>query len=616
MKKSQFVFIFTIFLLPNIYAYPTITAQTIISPIIHPGLERVYGEVIVDKFYEDISTLELKSFVQEITANGTRYISGSFEAAVEGANKYARDYIIQQLIELSNGRIEIEVVGQYFNIVGKLPGYLPGEHPALVVSAHYDSPDGCPGANANGGGVAIMLALAKVMSQYEWPLDIYFMSFNGLYRHGPEDMYYMEGSEEVAIELRYSGFKTLALFNVDTVMFVNPNAPHDERIEVGYDALGSYSENQYWADLARSISNNYGDNAVVPVPSFLFSLWGLKDQYAFNLRGFSGAVCVSQSGYSYDYLYQTTNDVWDRPEYNYNIAKEAAATIGISMAYIMGRTYGEPRHFDFSIITRIGDTDRIYIPITTSTNIDVSCRWFGCPATFQLQNPNNQIIASAVFDSASAWEYTDVFNIAVIDEGLYTLSLINTGVQSIGFELSYSYDSDEDSDGILDSQEFWMDSIYFSMDQDSDGLSFADELFLGTDDNDIDSDSDLIPDKFEVDNGLNPSDPSDGNADEDGDGLTNAQEYTGGLNMFSADSDSDQMDDLWELENGLNPMFDDSLLDADGDGKTNLQEYIEETDPQQKELEEPPIFLWIVIPILLIAPTIGFLYIRREHLWY
>jgi len=53
-----------------------------------------------------------------------------------------------------------------------------------------------------------------------------------------------------------------------------------------------------------------------------------------------------------------------------------------------------------------------------------------------------------------------------------------------------------------------------------------------------DSDGDGIADGWEVDNGLDPTDPSDAGADPDGDGLTSLQEYGLGQNPFSYDGPS------------------------------------------------------------------------------
>jgi len=140
----------------------------------------------------------------------------------------------------------------------------------------------------------------------------------------------------------------------------------------------------------------------------------------------------------------------------------------------------------------------------------------------------------------------------------------------------------------------------------------ADEIFLGIDMYDSDSDGDMMDDRYEIDMGFDPADPSDGNEDTDGDGLTNSQEYSGGLNPLSADSDGDQMDDYWELSYGLDPLVDDADLDLDEDNITNLEEYLAGTDPSVSNVESIPI-IWFVSPVLVIAPIVAFLYIRRRN---
>ncbi len=611
MSKLWSIAFFTLLLLlPISFSSPTLVENPMeLANTTEPDVERIYGELIADKIYELVLNTDYQGIVRKVTENGSRYLEGGFPSP-DGPNMYLREYLLQQLDELSAGRLEIEIIGSYLNIVASLPGYLPGENPVFAITAHYDSPAQSPGANCDGSGIATILTLVKIMSQYEWPLDIYFMVFNGLHPAAPS--FFMEGSRQVARELNLRGLETLALFNIDTILFPHPSVPSDAQVQMGYEAGGGYTNGQYWAELTRTMSNNYGSDVIIPIPSLNFALWEYSDHYAFAQRRFSNILCAFESGWSVDDSYHAASDEWDNPTFRYDIGKEVTAAIGLSMAYTMSRTYGEPTRLEFSFVTRQEDAEKVYILITTPTQLEISSRWFGGPATFLLFDSNDQIIGSLVFDSASAWEATDLFNISISNLGLYALTMENTGHQSIGFELNITHNSDIDGNGILDSQEFWMDSVYFDMDQDFDGLSAAEELFLGTDDNVIDSDGDTIDDKFEVDHGLDPTDPSDGSADEDGDGLTNAQEYSAGLNLFSADSDSDQMPDLWELENGLNPLFDDSMLDADGDGKTNLQEYLEETDPQMVESNPIPI-VWFLAPGIAIACIVGFLYLRRKY---
>lgn len=96
---------------------------------------------------------------------------------------------------------------------------------------------------------------------------------------------------------------------------------------------------------------------------------------------------------------------------------------------------------------------------------------------------------------------------------------------------------------------------------------------------DLDSDDDGMPDSYEIEFGLDPSDPGDAESDSDGDGLSALREYQLSTDPLSADSDADGITDGWEVFFGLDPTTDDSGFDADGDGATNLQEFVNGTQP-------------------------------------
>ena len=120
-----------------------------------------------------------------------------------------------------------------------------------------------------------------------------------------------------------------------------------------------------------------------------------------------------------------------------------------------------------------------------------------------------------------------------------------------------------------------------------------------------------MPDNYEIEEGFNPRDPSDGAADADGDSLSNAEEYSLGLNPWRADSDFDKMPDAWELEHGLNPLLSDAQEDPDGDGKSNLNEYIDGTDPLIAEKQEQPL-PWYTLPAIA---TVALIIVMSVVMW-
>lgn len=612
MRRQWFVLVI-VFLFCSSSATIDSTKTVVVSadvPLISQSsstMQRVYGTDLSEEVYSSVSMSNYRNFVREISENGSRFIMDAAEVKIE-SNTNAREYIKQKLIGLSKGRIEVEEIGSYKNVVGKLKGYLPGDHPAFAITAHYDSPQLSPGANCDGSGVATVLELARIMSQYEWPLDIYFIAFNGLF-----GFRFMQGSPEVALEFQHRNVEFLMVYNVDTILVQDTDLPSDERVQIGYGTLGQadYQKGQFYADLARMLSNNIGQDKIIPVPSTSFGLWYGSDHYALFYRGFN-AICAFESGSAIDTSYHRSNDTWSNYFFDYNLGFETTAVIGASMAHIMGRTYGEYEKLSYDFTLKYQTTKKFYIPVTTATTLNFSVRWFGGASSFYLLNPAGELINSGVFNHSSAWEPTNIFSPSVTTKGLYTLIVQRDDSSPVGYELRVTYETDIDGDGIGDSQEYWLDQSLFLTDQDNDGLSDALEILYGTNMFSADSDGDTMPDKFEIDMGLDPNNPADGNEDADGDRLTNAQEYARGLNLFSADSDSDGMDDFWEVQNGLNPLFDDSMLDPDGDGKTNLQEYLDGTNPQVPEAMKIPVAN-IAAPLLIIAAIGVFVYVRRRE---
>ncbi|MBT7483962.1 S-layer homology domain-containing protein, partial [Candidatus Peregrinibacteria bacterium] len=82
-----------------------------------------------------------------------------------------------------------------------------------------------------------------------------------------------------------------------------------------------------------------------------------------------------------------------------------------------------------------------------------------------------------------------------------------------------------------------------------------------------DTDGDGITDLEELQSGLNPYDPDDGNDDADGDGLTNSEEAAEGTNLNDADTDNDGVTDYEEVYGDTDPLIadDSSFIDIEAD---------------------------------------------------
>ena len=155
--------------------------------------------------------------------------------------------------------------------------------------------------------------------------------------------------------------------------------------------------------------------------------------------------------------------------------------------------------------------------------------------------------------------------------------------------------ADSDDDGLPDTweQRYGLDP-YDSLgsngaqgDPDSDGLSNAQEFALNSNPRSGDTDGDPLPDGWEVQAGLDPSDATGdngSNGDPDADALRNAQEFTANTSPQVSDTDSDGLPDGWEVKYAIDPLnatgSNGGNGDLDQDELTNAQEFTLHTNPR------------------------------------
>ena len=115
------------------------------------------------------------SYLEKLVSFGPRY-TGSDNC------KRAGDYIYSVFENLS---LDVEFHDWKFrkfesrNIVGTLKGYDSSTDAIIILCAHYDTVKDSPGANDDGSGVAALLTIAEILSDYPLRHDICFIAFSG-----------------------------------------------------------------------------------------------------------------------------------------------------------------------------------------------------------------------------------------------------------------------------------------------------------------------------------------------------------------------------------------------------------------------------------------------------
>jgi Zn-dependent M28 family amino/carboxypeptidase len=130
-----------------------------------PGIAAMLLQVNESEMYQ--TTYDLQNF--------------STRAAHSPGNKQAATYVYNRLNSIDGLKTEYQG-GDHRNIISTLQGKNTSSDMIFIVGAHYDSissnPDKAPGATDNGCGVAIVMELARIMSQHEFNNTVQFAFWN------------------------------------------------------------------------------------------------------------------------------------------------------------------------------------------------------------------------------------------------------------------------------------------------------------------------------------------------------------------------------------------------------------------------------------------------------
>jgi hypothetical protein len=128
-------------------------------------------------------------------------------------NQMAATYLHDRMENITGLTVEYQG-GAFRNVVATLPGTDNAISTYCLIGAHYDSTSdkrtvNAPGATDDGGGVAIVVEMARVMSHYSFNHTIKFAFWNA--EEGG-----IKGSDAFAREAKSSGQNIMAYLNLDS----------------------------------------------------------------------------------------------------------------------------------------------------------------------------------------------------------------------------------------------------------------------------------------------------------------------------------------------------------------------------------------------------------------
>jgi hypothetical protein len=496
-------------------------------------------------------------------------ISG-FGGRYDGTDMFseAADYVVDELEKYS---IEASLWGDHGTPVGYQEGY-GSDNRAIVFGAHLDSYPGRLGVDNNAAGCAVILMIASALSQFRFPVDIYYCFFAGnlaiLDPMAPIRMFY--GSREVTEIFAENDVDIIAFFNFDELLFRDPVQPESRRLLIEHKPVtpANYHSTRYLADLLRAHMLQTGLNIISPIDGAEEE----GDQDAFWAHGYP---CITITSGHHENPRNPPMDSVNSEDYNTTQAillARAAASVG---TYLALKGNGKETCYKIERTIPVNETLKINTVMTTPQPLTVSGQiTTDSNVILTLGNGSLNYIAPIQLESG---EFSITTNTDV-HIGPIRLSIENNATSDVSVDMWLNYTSDTNGDDVLDSDQYTWPDPEPPLDWDKDGLSDIDEQEVGTDIFVPDTDQDTILDGVEFDNGLNPL-KQDTQDDYDADSLTNLQEVNIGTDPLNNDTDGDTMLDGWEHYFGTDPLINDAELDPDNDTLTNLDEFNYGSDP-------------------------------------
>ncbi|MFZ1809290.1 MAG: M28 family metallopeptidase [Cyclobacteriaceae bacterium] len=146
------------------------------------------------------------------------------------------------------------------NVVATLKGTDPNDDRVILISGHLDSRNSdpldsinaAPGANDDASGVAVVIELARILSQHQFPCTLIFMAVQG-------EEQGLLGARHMAVKMRQENVNLIAMLNNDIVgnsIASETNDKNDKTIRIFSEMIPAIESEQDTKNRAAMKSEN------------------------------------------------------------------------------------------------------------------------------------------------------------------------------------------------------------------------------------------------------------------------------------------------------------------------------------------------------------------------
>ena len=262
------------------------------------------GSLDILQMIQAVNTSHLREYLEKIEAFGP-HITGSATLDALATYLYRTFDSFHLSVQYDPWRYKLRS-GK--NVEATLPGKNP-DGDIVLVTAHYDCVKVSPGVNDDGSGVAVVLAVADIMSQYQFNCTVKFVLFSG-------EEQGLLGSHEYVQQASRKGERIIGDLNLDGVGYA---VTTDDGSKIKHH---SNDQSAWMVDMSKTIASTYADEIgleVVRLPHVTFS-----DQASFVDQGYDAS-------YFYEYVlspyYHTNEDTVEHMNMTY-LTKICKLTVG------------------------------------------------------------------------------------------------------------------------------------------------------------------------------------------------------------------------------------------------------------------------------------------------